>query len=116
VQVCDAPVKDCTDWAGHCKATFGSPAWRAARERVKKGLPADAPGASHPKKSTGTAASSQPSSSLARSRLAGFGYTCEAILKELEQVFPDEAEVPPGLVVRVPDVADFPIIYRITIN
>ena len=97
--VCDAPAKDCTQWAAsHCKAVpddppRGSGHWARLRAAARSGQAAPLPPAAASSSSMplGTFRPNVPPLANARSM------TCEQLLAALQQVYPHEESEPAGL-------------------
>ena len=100
--VCDQPAKACPEWADHCKASHGELAWRQKRAQWKARPPAPAAApaaAAAPSSSTASASTAlvparaaTPASVSTRKK-----WSCDAIYKALEQVWPVETPEPAGL-------------------
>ena len=114
--VCDAPAKGCPKWSEHCKASHRSAAWQQRRAQWK--AQQTAPAAAQPR----AAAPPVGSSSWRRHSdgdsgddsdddpydrfLGGLGrpaniqgearWSCEQMLKAVEQIYPEEHEEPKG--------------------
>lgn len=125
--VCDCLVKDCKVWKSHCKATFSDPKWRAARQRAKNAGAASTcgGGAAGSNGDTGGDFDNNSGGSTLyhlgdacndafgpthrknynrshhydSSHLDDVPFNCSALLKSVQQVYPEEAEKPAGLVV-----------------
>lgn len=121
--VCDCVVAKCSDWKSHCKATFSDPRWRAARNAAKNGGTSGGGGgggaASGASAGRGHISSGNGSGSTKYNTGAAYldGYrpgqkaqryrkteddvpfNCGTLLESIQQVYPEEAQKPTGLVV-----------------
>ena len=98
--VCDCVVAKCSDWKLHCKAIYSDPKWRQARERAKSGGAGTAGGSSGGGGGGGAAAlSSRAFQMPGRVGLDDVPFNCAALLKAVQQVYPDEVKKPSGLIV-----------------
>ena len=88
--VCDQPASKCASWFEHCHATHTSTEWRARRRSAQERpqvSPSPVP----------LAFGSPPPPAAGRSG----PWTCERVLKAVEQVYPVEEPEPPGLLSSV---------------
>ena len=107
--VCDAIASACPRWREHCKAIHSSKVWQQCRQDWARGHRGDhvvaaatsAPGIpSLPRASSSCSSqsSSGMSSSTATSAAASnTPWTCGLVMSRVEQVYPVEAQEPPGL-------------------
>ena len=86
--VCDSPASECKEWASHAQATHTAPMWRVKRDQAKAAAKAAAGGGA----AAGAAGSSsgQPAVRIER-------WSCDKLLKQLDQVYPVEAPQPSGM-------------------
>lgn len=104
--VCDSLVKECKDWKKHCKATFSSPTWRAARQAAKNGGTGGAAAAAAAAADGGGSRSSTPlwyrrqlHHNRSKPDADDVPFNCSAFLESIQQVYPEEAAKPKGLAV-----------------
>ena len=105
--VCDGPAAQCPVWVQHCKATHKSAAWKKKRADWKKNPPAAAAAAAGAAAAPAAAAPAVSVASVARTSMNGHlpakakgakdVWTCERVLKAVEQVYPVETAEPAGL-------------------
>ena len=91
--VCDIPASKCDEWASHCKATHTSAHWRDARARKRNG------GAAGSSSDGGAAAGGGGGAAASSSNYPVWvqRWSCDRLLKEVEQVYPVEHGEPTGL-------------------
>ena len=89
--VCDAPAATCPRWFEHCMATHTQQQWQRRREEWRR-MPASR-AAAPPAAAAPAAASSGQSANPA----GGDTWSCDRLLKEVEQVYPKQVGAPEGL-------------------
>ena len=97
--VCDAAATSCPKWVEHCGATHKQPRWRMLREQWRKA--ADAPSSVVPPTVSpvwGQAGPRVPLLPAGSSSTQATVWSCERIMKAVEQVYPVEAAPPAGFV------------------
>jgi len=109
--VCDAPAKGCPKWSEHCKASHRSTAWQQRRAQWKAqqtapaaAQPRAAPPVGRSRHSHGD--SGDDSDEDRHDRMFGLGrppsvqgearWSCEQMLKAVEQIYPEEHDEPKG--------------------
>ena len=105
--VCDDHSSKCPRWTEHCKATHRAAKWQAARQQWKICPPAARPPSGAASSSSGSsaadAASSRGASSSSGTAAAAAAssrgearWSCDRLLKGIEQVYPEEVAEPRG--------------------
>ena len=108
--VCDVPARACAEWLQHCSATHASAHWQALRKQKQQRLapapaPAPAPSAAPPHAQRGifpvfnqqAPRPAPPAAARPASAGAGEPWSCERVLREVQQVWPAQADKPEGL-------------------
>ena len=98
--VCDDQAAKCPSWSEHCRAAHAQPYWQQQRRAwaTKKAAPAPAPPASS---STSSWSNSAAHSNWARKLSDGDAWSCEELLRNVQQVYPVEVGEPRGLLSSV---------------
>ena len=97
--VCDAPTSECEQWDAHCMAVHSSPMWQKARadhkakQAAATAIQPAAANASGPGTSTLPLSVAAPRGAVQATK----AWSCDAMLKALQQVYPTEAREPDGL-------------------
>lgn len=99
--VCDEPSAACQQWSQHCTATHVSAHWKALRKQKQEqrlGLAPSPPAAApaHNFFAPPNRVAPQPAAPA-----AGEAWSCERVLREVQQVWPEQASEPAGLLASV---------------
>ena len=96
--VCDGPAKECPQWAEHCKASHTSVQWQQKRAQWKARQSAPPAAAPQPAAALDSDYDSDDSDNWGMARWSGGEdrWSCEQLLKAIEQVYPVEHAEPKG--------------------
>ena len=96
--VCDGPAKECPQWAEHCKASHTSVQWQQKRAQWKARQSAPPAPAPQPAAALDSDYDSDDSDNWGMARWSGGEdrWSCEQLLKAIEQVYPVEHAEPKG--------------------
>jgi hypothetical protein len=100
---CDKPAKGCPQWVHHCKAVHSQPFWQQRRREcaaaAAAGTSADGSSSSTSSCSSVTTVASNSfaaAAAAATHALNSGSWTCQRVVKALEQVYPVEPREPKG--------------------
>jgi hypothetical protein len=92
--VCDVPASDCLTWAAHCSASHSEPRWRKEREHQRTARSSAAAALPPPVVVAAAAAPIAAAAAPARARRAEAAWSCDRVMREVQQVYPVEVAEP----------------------